>query len=321
MQEINIQEIKGFKIGNAQNIEGGTGCTAVVCPQGAYAGVEVRGGAPATRETALLNPVNMVEQIHCVLLAGGSAFGLAAADGAMTYLEEQGAGFDTGAGKVPIVSSACLFDLIAGDPKCRPTAAMGYRALKNAEKNSPEEGCVGAGTGATVGKLKGLDWAMKSGLGIYATALGDLQVGAVVAVNALGNIMDVDSGLPLAGLLNEEKNAVVSTRNALYQLADQSFNVFNGNTTIGCIITNAKLTKTQCTKVAAMTHNGYARAIHPVHTSADGDTVFVLSQGQVETHIDVVGTLSAHVMAKAINRAVLKSHSAYGFKAACDLSK
>lgn len=321
MKEINIQDIEGFKIGNAQNIEGGTGCTAVVCPQGAYAGVEVRGGAPATRETALLDPINMVEQIHCVLLSGGSAFGLAASDGAMTYLEEQGVGFDTGAGKVPIVSSACLFDLVAGDPKCRPTAAMGYEALKNAEKNSPQEGCVGAGTGATVGKLKGPDFAMKSGLGIYAVSLGHLQVGAVVAVNALGNIVDVDSGSPLAGLLNEEKNAVVSTRSALYQMASQAFNVFNGNTTIGCIITNAKLTKTQCAKVAAMTHNGYARAIHPVHTSADGDTIFALAQGQVETHIDVIGTLAAEVMAKAINRAVVKSTGAYGFKSYKDLNK
>ncbi|MDO4542117.1 MAG: P1 family peptidase [Bacillota bacterium] len=319
MKEININLIDGFKIGHAQDLTGGSGCTAIVCPCGAYAGAEVRGGAPATREIALLDPVNMVEQIHCVMLSGGSAFGLAAAEGAMTYLEEQDIGFDTGAGRVPIVSSACLFDLVAGDSKCRPTAAMGYEAMKNAEKNQPSQGCVGAGTGATVGKLKGPGYAMKSGLGIYAVSVGALQMGAIVAVNALGDVFDLESGKALAGLLNEDKTAVVSTRQALYAMAAESFNVFAGNTTIGCIITNAKLTKTQCAKVAAMTHNGYARVICPVHTSADGDTVFVLSHGDVLAHIDVVGTLCAEVMAKAINNAVLASHSCYGFKANCDL--
>lgn len=319
MEEIAIGEIDNFKIGNAQDLQGGTGCTAIVCPQGAFAGVDVRGGAPATRETDLLNPVNMVEQIHCVMLSGGSAFGLAAADGAMTYLEESNIGFDVGVGKVPIVVSACLFDLIVGNPQCRPTAAMGYEALVNAEKNSPQEGCVGAGTGATVGKLKGAEFAMKSGLGIYAAAVGNLKVGAIVAVNALGNVLDVETTEPLAGLLNESKTAIVSTRQALYAMAEQSFNVFNGNTTIGCIITNARLNKSQCAKVAAMSHNGYARTIHPVHTTADGDTAFVMACGEVECHLDVVGTLSAAVMAQAVNRAVTQSNSAYGFLAARDL--
>lgn len=321
MTEISIREIDGFRIGNAQDIKGGTGCTAIVCPQGAFAGVDVRGGGPATRETDLLKPVNMVEQVHCVMLAGGSAYGLAAADGAMKYLEEHNIGFETGFGKVPIVPGACLFDLVAGDPKCRPTASMGYEALVNAQKGEISEGCVGAGTGATVGKLRGVNFAMKSGLGIYALAVGKLKVGAVVAVNALGNVIDVDTGQALAGLLNQEGTEIISTRGAMYEMVAETINVFSGNTTIGCVITNAKLNKSQCTKVASMTHNGYARAIQPVHTTADGDSIFVMSHGEIEAPLDVVGILSAEVMAKAINRAVLQSQSAYGFKAHCDIIK
>ena len=176
MAEISIQNIEGFFIGNAQDIEGGTGCTAIYCPEGASAGVDVRGGGPATRETDLLNPVNMVDKIHCVMLSGGSAFGLAAADGAMAYLEEHEVGFDVGVGRVPIIPSACLFDLVVGNPKCRPDREMGYAALVDAEKNAPQSGLVGAGTGATVGKICGAERAMKSGLGIYAEQIGDLKV-------------------------------------------------------------------------------------------------------------------------------------------------
>ncbi len=318
MKNIAINEIDGFYIGNAEDIQGGSGCTAIYCPEGAVAGVDVRGGGPATRETDLLNPVNMVEKVHCVMLGGGSAYGLAAADGAMAYLEEHNVGFDVGVGIVPIIPSACLFDLNVADSKCRPDREMGYKALINAEKNEPRDGIVGAGTGATVGKLMGIERAMKSGLGIRAEQAGDLKVGAVVAVNALGDVIDEESGLPLAGLLNPEKTAVTSTLTELKNIADDGFSVFRGNTTIGCIITNAALTKAQAKKVAMMAHNGYARAICPVHTSADGDTIFAMAKGTVSAHIDVVGAMAAEVMAKAVRRAV-RVHSAYGYLGSLDL--
>ena len=318
MNKIAINEIPGFHIGNDEDIRGGSGCTAIYCPEGAVAGVDVRGGGPATRETDLLNPVNMVEKIHCVMLCGGSAYGLAAADGAMAYLEEHNVGFDVGFGIVPIVPAACLFDLNAGDPKCRPGREMGYRALVNAEKNDPREGICGAGTGATVGKITGPERAMKSGLGVYAEQAGDLKVGAVVAVNALGDVMGEGSGQPLAGLLNPEKTAVASTLTELKNIADAGFDVFRGNTTIGCVITNASLTKAQAKKVAMMAHNGYARAICPVHTSADGDTIFAMAKGTVKAHIDVVGAMAAEVMAAAIRRAV-SVRSAYGYIGSLDL--
>ncbi|MGM9567392.1 MAG: P1 family peptidase [Clostridia bacterium] len=318
MKEIDIRSIEGFYIGNAQDEKGGTGCTAIYCPEGAVAGVDVRGGGPATRETDLLNPVNMIERVHCVMLCGGSAYGLAAAEGAMQYLEEHGVGFDVGVGKVPIVPSACLFDLVAGDSSCRPDKEMGYLALVQAKKNEPEEGIFGAGTGATVGKLCGVERAMKSGLGFWAEQVGDLKVGAVVAVNALGDVFDPVTHCPIAGLLNEEKTAVASTTELFKVMTDSGFNAFQGNTTLGCIITNAALTKAQANKTAMMAHDGYARAIRPVHTSNDGDTIFTMSHGTVETHGDLVGILAAEVMEKAIARAV-RVPSAYGFTGSMDL--
>ena len=318
LKEIKINEIEGFRIGNAQDLEGATGCTAIVCPTGAVGGVEVRGGGPATRETDLLDPVNMIEKVFCVLFSGGSAYGLAAAEGAMAYLEEHDIGFDVTVGKVPIVPAACLFDLVVGDPKCRPDRAMGYAALVDAEKNRPQEGIIGAGTGATVGKLWGAERAMKSGLGCFAQQIGALKVGAVVAVNAFGNVVDVENHESLAGLLDENQSRIISTTESLKIFADNNFNAFQGNTTLGCVITNARLSKAQAKKVAMMAHNGYARAIHPVHTSADGDTIFTLAHGDVEAHIDVVGVAAAEVMAKAINRAV-RVASAYGFKGNLDL--
>ncbi len=282
MREIKISEIKGIKIGHAQNLEGATGCTTIICEDGAVAGVDVRGGGPASRETELLKPVNMVQQIHCVMLSGGSAYGLAAGDGAMQFLEERGAGFDVGVGVVPIVCGASLFDLVVGDAKCRPDKAMGYEACKVAGTNEPGEGNVGAGTGASIGKFLGPDRMMKSGLGIYAVQLGQVQCGAVVAVNALGDVIDYDTGKRIAGILSEDKTSLASTESIMYQEIGKQRNVFSGNTTIGCIITNAILTKNQANKLASIAHNGYAKAISPVHTSADGDTIFVMSTGEVE---------------------------------------
>lgn len=316
MKEIKISDIKGFKIGNAQDIIGATGCTVILCENGAWAGVDVRGGAPASRETELLKSVNMVEKIHAVMLSGGSAYGLDAASGAMEYLEERGMGFDTGAGVVPIVCGASLFDLAVGDPKRRPDKEMGYEACKNSEAGQVSEGNAGAGTGATVGKLMGIEHMMKSGLGIYAVSIGELQVAAVVAVNALGDVVDIDTGLRIAGLLNEDNTKLSNTEEAMYAQYFEDKNVFSANTTIGCIVTNAKLSKTQANKLASIAHNGFARAIRPVHTMSDGDTIFVMATGEVEVMLDAAGALATEVMARAINRAVRSAKPAYGLKAA-----
>lgn len=260
MKEVSITDIKGIKVGHAQDVEGGTGCTVILCEEGAYAGVDVRGGGPASRETELLKPVNLVEQIHAVMLSGGSAYGLDAASGAMQYLEENGKGFDVGIGVVPIVCGASLFDLVVGDPKCRPDKAMGYQACLNASSQKPAEGNVGAGTGATVGKFLGMEYMMKSGLGTYAVQMGEWIIGAIVAVNALGDVIDVDTGKRIAGILNKDKTAIYNTEACMYEEYDKNRNVFSGNTTIGCVVTNAKLTKTQANKVASIAHNGFARA-------------------------------------------------------------
>ncbi len=318
MKEVSITDIKGIKVGHAQDVEGGTGCTVILCEEGAYAGVDVRGGGPASRETELLKPVNLVEQIHAVMLSGGSAYGLDAASGAMQYLEENGKGFDVGLGVVPIVCGASLFDLVVGDPKCRPDKAMGYQACLNASSQKPAEGNVGAGTGATVGKFLGMEYMMKSGLGTYAVQMGEWIIGAIVAVNALGDVIDVDTGKRIAGILNKDKTAIYNTEACMYEEYDKNRNVFSGNTTIGCVVTNAKLTKTQANKVASIAHNGFARAIRPVHTMADGDTIFVLATGEEEVMPDAVGALAAEVMARAINRAVYMAEPAYGLKAAKD---
>ena len=320
MKEIKISDINGIKIGHAQNAAGGTGCTAIICEKGAFAGVDVRGGGPASRETELLKPVNMVQQIHCVMLSGGSAFGLEAGDGAMQFLEEKGIGFDVGCGVVPIVCGASLFDLVVGDPKCRPDKAMGYEACKNAG-GEVAEGNVGAGTGATIGKYFGVDRMIKSGLGTYAVQLGEVQCAAIVAVNALGDVIDFDSREIIGGLLTEDKSGFYSTPRAMYEEIGQERDVWKGNTTIGCIITNAKLDKSQCNKLASIAHNGYAMAIRPVHTSADGDTIFVMSTAEVDVNPDALGCLATEVMARAINRAARAAEPAYGLPAASSFAK
>lgn len=317
MQEIKISEMKGFRVGHAQDTEHATGCTAILCEQGAWAGVDVRGGSPASRETELLKPINTVQQIHCVMLSGGSAFGLEAGDGAMQFLEEHGVGFETGFGLVPIVCGASLFDLELVSSRVRPDKAMGYAACKAAESGAePGEGNVGAGTGATVGKFHGPDGMMKSGLGIYAARVGAVECAAVVAVNALGDIIDYDTKKILAGLLNNEKTGFARTTTVMYEEIERNRALWGGNTTIGCILTNAKLDKCQCNKLASIAHNGYAQAISPVHSSADGDTIFVMSTGDVEVGADAVGALATEVMVRAINRAATQTAPAYGLKSA-----
>jgi len=318
MNEIKISDIKGIRVGHAQNVKGATGCTVILCEKGACAGVDVRGGAPATRETEILNPVHMIEKIHGVLLSGGSAYGLDAAAGVMAYLEEKGVGFDVGMGVVPLVCGASLFDLTLGDFKCRPDKAMGYKACQNSESEEPKEGNVGAGTGASLGKLCGSERMMKSGIGIYAIQVGEVQCAALVAVNALGDVINLDTGKQMAGLLSENKREMISTEKTMVAEIEGNRNIFKGNTTIGCIITNAKLNKSQASKLASIAHNGLARVIRPVHTSVDGDTVFVMATGEVEAAADSLGVLSTWVMAKAINRAARKAETAYGLKCARD---
>ena len=318
MKEIAITEIENLKIGCAQDPDAATGCTVLLCERGAPAGVDVRGGGPASRESQLLQPTAAAEGIHAVLLSGGSAFGLGAADGVMRYLAGRGVGVDTGIRPVPLVCESCLFDLGVGSPDAHPDAEMAYAACLDAEKNAPREGNFGAGAGATVGKLGGPGRMMKSGQGFFAVQLGELKVGAIAAVNALGDVFDPDSGKKLAGLLTPDKSAFADSEEALYADSSSKQNFFTGNTTLGCVVTNGKFPKAQIAKVAAMAQNGYARAIRPVHTTADGDSVYALSVGDIDADINVVGTLAARVMARAVARAVLAAAPACGLPAARD---
>ena len=320
MKKIDITEIKGFKIGNAENAEAATGVTAIIAENAATAGVDVRGGGPATRETDLLKPENMVQEINAVVLSGGSAYGLEAGCGVMEYLEEKGLGFDVGVGIVPIVCGASLFDLVVGDGKIRPDKAMGYAAAANAFDSVFETGNHGAGTGASVGKYRGPQRMMKSGLGASAIAVGELQVGAISAVNALGDVFD-PKGTQLAGLLSEDGERMISTSEAIKEDIARMFDIFKGNTTISCILTNGKLTKAQCTKLASIAHDGYASAIQPVHSTADGDTIFVMATGEVEVNFDALAIMATEQISSAIEDAVLQAEPAYGLKAASDFRK
>lgn len=321
MKEISIKNIENIKIGNAQNREAGTGCTVVICENGAPTGLDVRGGGPASRESELLKPVAAADSIHAVLLSGGSAFGLDAAGGVMQYLEERNIGYDVGITKVPLVCESCLFDLAVGDYQVRPDKEMGYEACVNAEAGNYKDGNEGAGTGATVGKLHGADGCMKSGIGSYAVQIGELKVGAIAAVNALGDIYDWKSGEKVAGLLAEDQKTFLDTEEEFYKSYAVVENKFVENTTLGIVITNAKFDKTQLCKIASMTQNGYARSIRPVHTTADGDSIYAMSVGEVSADQDMVGTLAAQVMSEAILRAVMSAESDYGFVAVKDLGK
>lgn len=319
MKEILVNDIEGIKIGNAQNLEGPTGCTVVICEEGAAAGVDVRGGSPGTRETDLLDPVNLVDKIHAVALSGGSAFGLDAASGVMQYLEEKNVGFDVSVTKVPIVCSAVLFDLVIGDHRIRPDKAMGYEACKNSETNKIREGNVGAGAGATVGKILGPHNSMKGGLGCYAVQVGELQVGAVIAVNCLGDVIDPSTGKIIAGALNEDKKTFADTEEIMISRYSEKKNLFSGNTTIGVVITNGKFTKSEMNKIASMAHNGYGRAMRPAHSIFDGDTIFTMSTGKIDADINVVGLLAARVVEQAVVRAVKNAEGILGYKAYSDM--
>lgn len=314
MKEINIQEIENIMIGQVEDAKGATGCTVFLCKNGMRAGLDVRGGGPASRESELMNPRASAQIIHAVVLAGGSAYGLDAAGGVMQLLEENDIGFDVGVTKVPLVCQADLFDLTVGDPKARPDKKMGYEAAKEAlSGGNYKDGNYGAGCGATVGKWKAMEACMKSGIGSYAVEIGELKIGAVVAVNALGDIFDWKTGQKVAGLLGEDGKTFISTEDLMVQKIEKVDNKFVGNTTIGIVITNAVFDKSQLCKIAAMAQNGYARSIRPVHTSADGDSIYAVSVGEVSADQDLVGTVAANVMSEAILRAVHNCESAYGF--------
>ncbi len=321
MKEIPIQTIHAVKIGQAENADAATGCTVFVSESGMCAGLDVRGGGPASRDSQLLNPLAAAQYVHAIVLAGGSAFGLGTANGVMAYLEERGIGFDVGVTKVPLVVQSDLFDLTVGDTFTRPDAAMGYEAAKRAmEAPNYQDGNYGAGCGATVGKAAGMATCMKTGIGSYAVELGELQVGAVVALNALGDVFDHRTGRQVAGMLTEDKSAFCGTVDFMCRSTEIVENKFTGNTTLGVVLTNAAFTKAQLCKIAGMAHDGYARSIRPVHTTADGDSIYAVSAGDVAADQDLVGTLAAEVTSEAILRAVAAAEGAYGFPAAADLS-
>ena len=320
MKEIPITSFDNLQIGQAENTAAGTGCTVVLLGKdGAPAGLDVRGGGPASRESELLKPLAAAQVIHAIVLAGGSAFGLDAAGGVMRYLEEHDIGFDVGVTKVPLVCQSDLFDLTVADARTRPDAAMAYAACVKAETGNYRDGNHGAGTGATVGKLLGMDHCMKSGIGSYAVQVGDLKVGALVAVNAVGDVYDFETGRKVAGLRADDGKTFLDSERVLMQQLDAPQEKFVGNTTLGILFTNAKLDKARLCKAAGMAHDGYARAIRPVHTSMDGDSIYAVSLGGVPADLDAVGVIGARVMAKAIVRAVEAADSAYGFPAARDM--
>jgi L-aminopeptidase/D-esterase-like protein len=318
-----LTAVSGLKVGHHTLAERPTGCTVVLTGAGAVAGVDVRGGAPGSRETDLLDPVNTVEQVHAIVLAGGSAFGLDAASGAMRWLEEKGIGFDVGVAKVPIVPAAILFDLGVGDAKVRPAADCGYKAAAAATDGPVAEGNVGAGAGSTIGKLGGPGRAMKAGVGSAAIALpGGLTVAALVAVNAVGDVIDPATGRVVAGVRTPDGAALADARTIIRSGSLGRPPRPAENTTIGIVATNARLTKAQATKMAQMAQDGFARAISPSHTPADGDTIFALATGTLpgEGNVMVLGTLAAEVMADAVVRAARQATGIPGYPAARDLA-
>lgn len=317
MQEIGFLEVGGFQVGQAEDAQAGTGVTVLLFDECAPAGVDIRGGGPASRETPLLAPVADAAGLHALVLSGGSAFGLDAAGGVMRFLEERGIGFDTGITPVPLVAQSCIFDLAIGDKSVRPDGAMAYRACENASRTELALGCVGGGTGATVGKFCGAPYAMKSGIGAYAVQVGAIRVGAIVVVNALGDIFDVDTGRQIAGLRTEDGRGLRSTEEQLYAGIEVARNPFSANktttnTTIGAVVTNAAFSKAELTRVASTAHNGFARAIRPVHTTADGDSIYACSVGHEKADLNAVATLASYVMAKAIGVGVRAARDGFG---------
>jgi len=310
-----ITDVAGIEVGHFSDTRRPTGCTVVLAREGAVAGVDVRGAAPGTRETDLLDDGNLVQQIHAVMLAGGSAWGLAAADGAVRWLEERHIGLDVRYGTLPIVCSAVLFDLPVGDAAIRPDAQAGYAACAAASNEAPAEGNVGAGSGALVGKLFGIERAMKGGIGSASVTVGGITVGALIACNALGDVLDPDTARVVAGARTADGRALLDTRRALLRGELPRPLLAGTNTTLGVVATDAVLTKVQANRLATVAHDGLARAINPVHTMSDGDTLFALATGRVPLDdtgpgMTVLGAMAAEVVARATLRAVQAARSA-----------
>jgi L-aminopeptidase/D-esterase-like protein len=306
----NLCDVPGVLVGHATDREGLTGCTAVIFEEPAVVGVDVRGSSPGTRETDRLSPTGTMRRTHALLLTGGSAFGLAAVEGVVGFLEERGIGLDVGVARIPLVSAAVLFDLVVGSPAARPDPEMGYEAAASAKNGDFALGSVGAGTGATVGKALGMERAMKGGIGSAAVVLdGGLVVGALAAVNAFGGVRNPDSGKILAGPRTDD-GTLGDTVELLPEAATRMR--WGEDTTLGIVATNADLTKTQASKVAQMAHDGLARAVEPVHTTVDGDVVFAASVGGVYAATDIIGAWGARVMQEAIVRAVRRAEGVPG---------
>ncbi len=302
-----VTDVAGVRVGHAEDQDAATGCTVLLFDSPVVGGVDVRGGAPGTRELACLDPTNLVSEIHAIYLAGGSAFGLDGAAGVMRYLEEHGIGFDVGVARVPIVPGAVLFDLVVGRADVRPTPEMAYTACTVATSGPVTRGNVGAGCGCSIGKGAGPERSMKSGLGTAAVREGDLVVGAIVAVNAFGDVLDPNTGELIAGALDKSGSTLVDSRSVMGCVS-----IFPGNTTIGAIVTNARLTKGEATRVAMMAHDGYARTIRPVHTLVDGDTVIAAGTGAVRANVSIVGAFAADAMAAAVINAVNAAKPSHG---------
>jgi L-aminopeptidase/D-esterase-like protein len=305
-----ITDVEGIRVGHASNFEAVTGCTVILCEEGAVGGVEIRGSAAGTRQIDALYPVHMVQRVHAVFLTGGSSFGLDAAGGVVRFLEERGKGFNVGVTCVPIVPTAVIFDLTIGDYRVRPDAAMAYQACLNASSGEVEEGSVGVGTGATVGKLFELNRACKGGVGTASVEGKEgVVVGALAAVNALGDVVDEKTGMILAGLRDEKGSSLMSTAELFRQgIRKAGFGKsYQGNTTIGVVATNVALSREEAIKVAQMAHNGLARVISPINTTFDGDIVFALSLGQQDGDVNHVGTLAEATIMEAVKRGIMKA--------------
>ena len=318
-----ITDVQGIRVGHAGNREAVTGCTVILCEDGAVGGVEIRGSASGTRQIDSLYPVHIVQQVHALLLTGGSSFGLDAAGGVVRFLEEQGKGFDVGVARVPIVPTAVIFDLAIGDARVRPDAAMAYQACCNASATGVEEGSVGVGTGATVGKLFELDRACKGGVGTASlTGKEGVVVGVLAVVNALGDVVDEKTGERLVGLRDEKGKTLVSTAELLRQgVSKKRFGPSQGNTTIGVVATNVALNREDAIKVAQMAHNGLARVISPINTTVDGDIVFALSLGRQQGEVNHVGALAESAIMEAVKRGVMKADGLGLIPAYQDLSR
>jgi L-aminopeptidase/D-esterase-like protein len=301
--------VEGFKVGHYTDNKSLTGCTVVLCPPKTRASCEVRGSSPGSRELALLAPEKKMDEIHAILLTGGSAFGLAAADGVMKWLAEHDIGYATPWAKVPVVPSAVVFDLNVGKSEVRPDAEAGYQACRNASSANVDEGNVGAGTGTTVGKWRGLEFCMKGGIGSTSTMVGDLVVGCLVVVNAVGDVVN-ESGKIIAGARSHEGYFFGETDRFRTFVRGKVFE--KTNTTLAVVATNAEFSKTELFRISQRMHDGLARAITPVHTSFDGDVSFALSWGSVQADLDFVSEIAASITAEAIRRAVLAAKSVHG---------